>query len=150
MSSEIELELSRQYRTAQDKYIYFLLAAAASAIGYAITQIKVEPLATHHIFVGIAVLLWSVSFYSGIQICEYLITQIFQNHNYIAFKRDLKGTDPETATLLLSKFKETFHCTIEKQDKRKLVYSKLQSICLLLGALFYIFWHILKMIAASA
>jgi hypothetical protein len=38
MPSEQQIEIYRQHRTAQDKYIYFLLAAAGAAIAFAVNQ----------------------------------------------------------------------------------------------------------------
>ena len=38
MSDEYLLEMYRQQRTHQEKYIYFILAAAASAIAYALNR----------------------------------------------------------------------------------------------------------------
>ena len=38
MSEENHMEIYRQFRTAQDKYCYFLLAAAASGIAFAVQR----------------------------------------------------------------------------------------------------------------
>ena len=61
--------LHEQLTSAQGKYAYFLLAAAASAIALAVNQTAGEPLKRHQAFLGIAVLCWGLSFYFG---CRYL------------------------------------------------------------------------------
>lgn len=145
MASNIELELGKQFKAAQEKYIYFLLAVAASAIGYAMTQSKVEPLAYRHIPLGLSVLFWAVSFFSGLRFIEYATSFTFQNQNYLAFKRELKKYSQESAAELLSEFKKGFNDTSKKQQNKMELYGNLQSITLLIGAFFYIFWHILRM-----
>jgi len=149
LSSELELELSKQFKAAQEKYIYFLLAVAASAIGYAITQAKVEPLQYIHISYGLSILFWALSFYSGLQFSEYAISQTFQNWNYLTFKRELKSYPPDKATVLFTEFKKLFDKTHNNQNSKKEFWGKLQSRSLLLGAIFYIAWHIARMINAT-
>jgi len=150
MSSDLENELAREFKTAQDKYIYFLLAAAASAIGYAITQLELEPLTYYHIPLGLSILLWSYSFFSGIQFIENLTGTLFQNHNFLAFKREIKFLPSEESSELLEKFQETYNGTIENHQRKMSFYGNLQSRCLLFGALFYIAWRLLKMLSISA
>jgi hypothetical protein len=150
MSFDLENELAKEFKAAQDKYIYFLLAAAASAIGYAITQLEVEPLTCYHIPLGLSILLWSTSFFSGIQFIENLTGTLFKNHNFLAFKREIKFLPTEESAELLKKFQETYNATIENHQRKMSCYGNLQSKCLLLGAFFYISWHVLKMLSISA
>lgn len=149
MSSDEELELFKQYKSAQDKYRYFLLAAAASAIGFAMTQTKTEILSLCHIPLGLAIVSWAVSFYSGMQFLEYAMGVTFQNHNYLSSKRELKAfVKDEHALSLTKKMKEGFYATTQKQGARMKIYGNLQSWLLLLGAMLYIFWHALRMHSA--
>jgi len=151
MSSEnLELELQKQFKASQEKYIYFLLAAAASAIAFAMTQSKVEPLEWIHIPLGLSILLWALSFISGLRFIEYSTSFIFQNQNYLAFKRELKSYSRVEAVKLLNEFKTRMSETNEKQLQKMKFYSSTQSISLLLGALSYIVWHIFRMWVVSA
>ena len=150
MSENLELQLGTEYKASQEKYCYFLLAAAASAIGFAITQLKIEPLQYHHIPLGISVALWAISFISGMQVIEYAGSLVFQNHNYLAFKRELrsfyKGSD---AAQQMASFKSIFNETVDKQSNRLELYGKLQKWSLLLGGLAYIVWHAVQMWALN-
>lgn len=49
MPENLELEMGKLFKASQERYVYFLLAAAASAIGFAMTQSKFEPLGFIHI-----------------------------------------------------------------------------------------------------
>lgn len=150
MPENLELELSKQFKASQEKYIYFLLAASASAIGFAMTQSKVEPLHLIHIPLGFSIGLWAVSFISGLRFLEYAGSVTFQNQNYLAFKRDLRSYKGADAAQLLALFESRLDETVEKQQKRMKLYGGLQSWCLLLGALAYIVWHGARMWAVNA
>lgn len=141
MAENLELELSKQFKASQEKYIYFLLAAAASAIGFAMTQSKTEPLTCIHIPLGIAIFLWATSFVSGLRVVEYAARVTFQNQNYLAFKRELRSLQAGDASELVAQFKLRLGETVEKQQAKMKFYGGLQSWCLLLGALSYMIWH---------
>lgn len=145
MSENLELELSKQFKASQERYVYFLLAAAASAIGFAMTQSKVEPLAWIHLPLGLSVLLWAVSFFAGLRFVEYSTSVTFQNQNYMAFKRELKSFHEDRAAELLAEFKSKLNKTLERQVGKMKLYGNMQSLCLLCGALLYILWHVLRM-----
>lgn len=145
MSENLELELSKQFKVSQERYIYFLLAASASAIGFAMTQSKVEPLAWIHLPLGLSVMLWAVSFFAGLRFIEYSISVTFQNQNYMAFKRELRSFKENRAAELLMEFKSKLNKTVEHQNGKMKLYGNMQSLCLLFGALLYILWHILRM-----
>jgi len=146
----LELELAKQFKASQERYVYFLLAAAASAIGFAITQSKVEPLKWIHIPLGMSVLLWAISFISGLRFIEYTTSFIFQNQNYLAFKRELKSYTQVDAAKLLIEFKTRMSKTNKKQLQKMKFYGNTQSISLLFGALSYIVWHIIRMWSVTA
>ena len=151
MSSEnLELELQKQFKASQEKYIYFLLAAAASAIGFAMTQSKVEPLEWIHIPLGLSIVFWALSFISGLHFIEYSTSFTFQNQNYLAFKREIKSYSQIEAVKLLNEFKAHMSKNSEKQLQKMKFYGNTQSISLLLGALSYIVWHIIRMWAVNA
>lgn len=149
-SENLELELQKQFKASQEKYIYFLLAAAASAIGFAMTQSKVEPLEWIHIPLGLSIVFWALSFISGLRFIEYSISFTFQNQNYLAFKREIKSYSEIEAVKLLNEFKTQLSKTTEKQQNKMKFYSSTQSISLLLGALSYIVWHIIRMWAVNS
>lgn len=145
MSSNLELELGKEFKASREKYIYFLLAMAASAIAFAITQSKVEPVTLRQIPLGLSIISWGLSFVSGLRFLEYTINITFQNQNYLAFKRELKSYPNDNVAELLSVFKAKLKETTEKQEAKMKFYGNLQNTSLLAGAVFYVVWHILRM-----
>lgn len=150
MTENLELEMGKQFKASQEKYIYFLLAAAASAIGFAMTQSKVEPLGFIHIPLGFAIGLWAISFVSGLRVVEYAANVTFQNQNYLAFKRELSSYQGGNAAEIMSLFKSRLNETVKQQQKRMKLYGELQNWSLLLGGLAYIVWHGARMWALNA
>lgn len=148
MSGNLELELQKQFKAAQEKYIYFLLAVSASAIGYAITQVKVEPFNLNHIAFGLSIFLWSLSFMSGLKFIEFNTESTFKNMLYLSFKRELKNS--KNYEELVSKYKNDLYDESEVTMKRLALYGGLQSKLLLLGALSYISWYALMILSISA
>src|SRR3990172_1762121 len=68
-----DLELFRQHRAEQSKYVYFLLAAAASGVALAV---RVTSAATLHWSLGplgAAVLCWGLSFFHGCRHLQYVL-----------------------------------------------------------------------------
>ncbi len=145
MSETLEVELGKLYKASQEKYYYFLLAAAASAIGFAITQLKVEPLQYHHIYLGLSIALWAISFISGMQTLQNAANSTLQNYNYLTFKRELGLYNGEDAAQKIALFKAGVDKMVDKQGKRMAFFGRLQDWSLLLGALVYIVWHGVRM-----
>jgi hypothetical protein len=55
MSNQTELEVYKALREAQNRYTYFLLAAAAAAISVALNQTQAATLRLSHVPLGFAV-----------------------------------------------------------------------------------------------
>ena len=86
MSQEEIRLIHSQLRTAQDKYTYFLLAVAASAIAISIQVTKTDSFSLSLIPLGLAVLSWGGSFYTGCQNIEYVNSTLFANAEYLKVK----------------------------------------------------------------
>lgn len=145
MSGQNEVELIKMYKAAQEKYIYFLMAAAGSGIGFAIVQTKVEKLAYHHALWGLSVVLWALSFLCGLQFIEHLNSTTFQNANYLGLKRDLSDCPIEQRTSLAADVHAVYQSTMDRHQQSMEFFGKWQMYLLLSGALCYVVWHIYKM-----
>ena len=86
------LELYKQHRTGQDKYTYFLLAAAGAAIGFAIQKTEGLVLSWWLLPVAVATPCWVVSFYFGCKNLIWVQTTIYSNYNLLQLRR---GVHPE-------------------------------------------------------
>jgi hypothetical protein len=145
-SSHIQLELLKQFKVAREKNTYFILAAAASAIGFAMTQTKIEALSFWHIPLGISVLFWAFSFFCGLKFVEVSILSLGKNYDYLLLtrkvSREFSAIEAQAVQQELQNLAEKMSCGHEKDMN---FYSAWQARLLLFGAVMYICWHIIKM-----
>ncbi len=144
MSSEQEIEIYRQHRAAQGKYVYFLLAVAGAAIALAVNQTQGLKLACTQIPLAFAVGFWGFSFFFG---CRHLVlveTTLFANAALFGIK---SGNDPKVGTDSQSIAAASAGITkaLDSNSIRASWHARWQFCCLILGAVSYLGWHIFEM-----
>ncbi|MBO9664063.1 hypothetical protein [Dokdonella sp.] len=144
MSNDAQLEVYRALRTSQDKYAYFLLAAAGASIAFAITQTRGHHISWFQIPLGLAVLCWGFSFFFGCRNIAYVNSTLYANSELI---RVQNGEHPEVGRN--SQMQEAacagIRAAIESKSSVANSLSKFQFYFLIAGAVLYICWHVLEM-----
>lgn len=148
MASEKELELYRSLTQSQQKYTYFLLAAAAGGIGLAVRATSTATLHWSLIPLAAAVLSWGVSFVQG---CFHVMrTQsiTFANSELL---RVQSGEHPLTGTDLqrMQAAEQGIKAAIKSNEKRSGRHAKGQFLFLVIGAACFLAWHILGIVLRS-
>lgn len=144
MTSEIELELFRQYRTHQQKYIYFLLAADVACVALSVKRTTSMPLQWAMIPLGLATICWMVSFWAGCRMLREHGSALLNNIQLIRVNKGTHpgaGTNPEAQRIGREKLEQF----IERSGASAVLLGKAQFILLVAGALFYVAWHITEM-----
>lgn len=144
MSNETERMLFQEIKESQSKYTYFLLAAAAASIAYALNHTQSVNLAWIQLPVGISVLLWAASFYYGCSHLALVSSTMYANYNLI---RVQKGKHHEVGDhpLIIQAASEGIVEAIKKNYDSAHRFSRSQFRLLIAGALFYICWHVIRM-----
>jgi hypothetical protein len=144
MQPEQQIEIYRQHRTAQDKYIYFLLAAAGAAIAFAVNQTQGATLAWSQLPLAFAVAFWALSFFCGCRHLGYIESTLFAND---ALLRVIAGRDPQVGMhpQLINVASEGIQKAIEIKSKWAGRFARWQFRCLVLGAMSYLVWHVVEM-----
>jgi len=144
MSSDTMHEIYRQFRTAQDKCAYFLLAAAGAGIALAVNQTKGAVLAWSQAPLGGAVLRWAASFFSGCRHLAYLTSSVYSNFELLTVER---GEHPEVGPHpeLVAAATQGIRKALARSSKRASLYARMQFHFLVWGAILYLAWHILEM-----
>ena len=144
MPSDDQIEIYRQHRTAQEKYIYFLLAAVGAAIALALTHTQGAKLSWSQAPLGGAVLLWGLSFYFGCTHLRYVESTLYANATLL---RVQAGEDPEIGThpQMMAAASAGVRQAIEGNSNKARLYARLQFACFIAGSLAYIAWHVLEM-----
>jgi hypothetical protein len=144
MSDDNLREVHRQLRLSQDKYSYFLLAVAGAAVGLAINQTHGTAIAWSQIPLAIAVLCWGLSFFFGCQQLRYVSSSLYANVallNIQTGKHPEYNSNPQIAAAAIEGIRMAFESNSDNANK----LGHWQFRFLIIGALFYIGWHVWEM-----
>jgi hypothetical protein len=144
MPPEQQIEIYRQHRTAQDKYVYFLLAAVGAAIAFAVNQTQGAKLAWSQLPLACAVTFWALSFGFGCRHLGYVERTLYANSELL---KVAAGEDPKIGmhSQSIAIASETIREVIELNSKRAGRFARWQFRCLVLGAMSYLAWHVVEM-----
>ncbi len=148
MNNDEMRQIHDQLHKAQNRYTYFLLAAAASAIALIIKSTDESTFAIPMLPLGLAVISWGVSFFYGCKNIQFVNSTLYANYNYLIVKSGLHpkaGKDPE----LISAASQGIRKAMEYNSERANRFVKWQFKLLVIGALFYLVWHLLEMLART-
>lgn len=143
-SVESQIELAKQIRTGQQRYDYWLMAVAASAIALSIHDTKNSIFTLVLTPLAAAVSAWSFSFYAGCRRQLWIHAVLHSN----AVQLKLADGDDPIARNDVGMIKvgiETIGEIIEDQSNKAAKWANYQFRALILGSVFYIAWHLLAM-----
>lgn len=142
------LELYKQHSAGEDKYTYFLLAAAAAAIGFAVQKTEGLRLTWWLLPVGLATVTWGLSFVLGCKRITWVQVVIYANCSLLELKAGTHPQQPRHPMELdaaLSGVRSALAVNIEKAR----FYSQWQFRTLILGAAFFLIWRVAELIRTT-
>jgi len=145
MGEENIREVHRQLRVSQDKYTYFILAVAGAAVALAIRETHGTAITWPPSLVGLAVLSWGISFFYGCRHLEYVNSTLYANADLLKVQNGIHpqyNTSPEIALAAVEGIRDA----VESNSKKAGRLARWQFRLLVIGALFYIGWHIWEMV----
>lgn len=83
VTAEQRLEIRKHHREMQTKFVYFLLAINAAAIGYSVTIPKEENIHWTYLLLTLSIILWGVSFFFGTLYLMFMIAHEGTNQNLL-------------------------------------------------------------------
>lgn len=142
--SDLKERVAEQLHEGQSQYTYFQLAAAASCIAFAIQRTESSALDCMQLPLGIAVICWGASFWSGCYNRAYVSTTLYAN---VALLMLEDGTHPEQPTTqeMTQAAAQGVRSAAEKNSTSANQWGKRQFRFLIAGAVFFLIWHILEM-----
>ncbi len=144
MPSSEQLEIYKQHSAANDKYTYFLLAAVGAAIALTINQTQTAKLSFSQAPLGVAVLLWGLSFYFGCRHLSFVKATLHANGALLRVQdgeHPMAGRNAEAIGIASDVLREI----IDKHSDRAAISAVWQFRCLVLGGVSYLTWHIYEM-----
>lgn len=145
MANDEKFEIFKQHHTGRDKYTYFLLAVTASAIAFSVQKTDGLKLAWSMLPLGLAVLLWGLSFYFGCQNLLWVQASIYANYNLFELQKGVHPDQPAHPQLLEAAINGV-RSALESNIKNTQFYAQWQFRLLITGAVFFLIWHIIEMI----
>lgn len=142
MSKEKILALHQQHREGQAKYVYFLLAVAASAIGFSVQKTTGSGFLWLQLPLGIAVGCWSLSFFFGCRHIKSTQIALAANLNYLKAASAPEEYDSQKAYNQAIDFQIN---EMHQYGTRARNTEQLQFGFLVAGFCFFLVWHLLVM-----
>ncbi len=144
MGEEKDIEVYRQHRDHQNRYTYFLLAVSASAIALSLNNTEGSSLSYYQIPLGLAVLSWEISFFFGCRQLSYISSTLFANMTLLRVQRG-EHKDVGTNIEMIRAATEGIREGLKINSDRASFFARYQFRLLVLGAIFYLTWHIIEM-----
>lgn len=116
MNEELK-EIYNNLNTSQDKYTYFLLAAAITAIGFTITQTQNLVLKISEIPLAVSVVFWGLSFFFGCRNREYYNATLYGNFDLLKIRNGTHELTGDNLQLIQVGYEELLK--IIKQQTKK-------------------------------
>ncbi|MDB5177462.1 MAG: hypothetical protein JWN75_1130 [Candidatus Saccharibacteria bacterium] len=138
-------DLHKAHQNGQEKYTYFLLAAAGTAIGFAVQKTEGLRLSWWLLPVALATLCWSASFYFGCKNLDWVSTSIRANFSLLQLKQGSHPEQPPHPQLVdaaISGVSSALETNINKAG----FYARWQFRMLIAGAILFIAWRIAEMV----
>lgn len=144
MGNDREIEVYKTLRTSQDKYTYFLLAAAGAAIAFAVNQTQGASMAWSQFPLAAAIVSLGMSFFFGCRHINYVASTLYAN---IELLKVQSGQHSKVGThqQLMAVASEGLMQAMEANTQRANRFGFWQFKLLVTGASLYVIWHVLEM-----
>ena len=144
MTTEAEREVYRALRESQNRYTYFVLAAAGAGIALAVRETSSAGFEWPQIPLAVAAIVWGLSFFCGCRNSALVSSTLYAN---LELLRVLDGQHPEVGPNqnLIAPASEGIRRAIEANSESANRVGHWQFRLLVLGAALYLAWHLLEM-----
>jgi hypothetical protein len=142
MSDQVK-DLYLQHLAGRDKYTYFLLAAAGSALAFAVQKTDARTLTWSMVPLALAGLSWALSFYFGCKNVSWVQSVLYANLSLLQLKGGVHPRQPDNPDLgaAVSGVNEA----LGRNAERAAFCAKWQVRFLVWGAILFLGWHVLEM-----
>lgn len=144
MLSEAEIEVYRSHRASQERYTYFMLAAAGAAIAFAVTRSQDMALRWSEVPLALAVLSWGISLFTGFMQLRYVESNLLANLDLLKIvdgRHPKVGNYPQVIEVAGDGLREAMNAN----STRARNYGLAQFYCLIAGGVSFITWDVLEM-----
>ncbi|MDT7848123.1 hypothetical protein Q9292_00770 [Methylophilus sp. VKM B-3414] len=140
--------LYKAHQAGQEKYTYFLLAAAGAAIGFAVQKTEGLTLSWWLLPVALAIICWGISFHFGCKNVIWVQTSLMANFNLLQLHQGSHPDQPPHPQFVLAAI-QGVESALEKNVNKAQFYGIWQFRLLVAGAVFFIVWRVTEMVRIS-
>jgi hypothetical protein len=137
-------DLHKAHQTGQEKYTYFLLAAAGAAIGFAVQKTEGLKLSWWLLPVALATVSWATSFFFGCKNLLSVQSSISANYNLLQLRQGTHPKQPPHPEFVAAA-ERGVSSALESNGNKAQFYGVWQFRLLIAGAVLFIAWRILEM-----
>lgn len=141
-------ELQKQHQASQEKYTYFMLAAAGACIAYATDKATGVPITYCLFLLALSILCWSASFYCGCKCANTVQALIRANSNLLSLYAGNHESQPKEPELLEAAIRGV-RSAIDKNMIRSKSYNDWQFRFFVTGGVLFIGWRITEIIRVA-
>jgi hypothetical protein len=141
---EEQLEIQKQFRQQQEKFIYYIIALTVAAIGFSVVKTTGQSLKLTQIPLGFAILLWGLSIYYGLNFLKLITSTLYANNTYFEIMQGVHpevGVHPERIKAASTGIKQAMSINSDTASK----YARRQESFFYIGIILFIIWHVLEM-----
>jgi len=145
MGNEQALVVYKSILDGRSKYTYFILAAAAAAIGLAVNQTHESTISLSQVPLAIGVSCWAASFFCGCKHLDYVHSILDANLGLLQAQAGTHpgvGPNPQD----IDAASTGIRADIEQNAEPAVKFSKRQFRLLVIGAVAYVVWHVIEMV----
>lgn len=148
-NTELRSQVFNRLNSVQEKYDYWLMAVAASAIALAVHDTKNHCISASLLPLGGAVASCGSSFFAGCRRQNWILALLHLNHDRLCVEggiHPIAGSDPNKIVVCLD---ELDRLVVDKNDRAQL-WAIWQFRFLVVGTLFYLVWHVLEICSTTS
>lgn len=134
------MELRKQHQAGQDKYTYFLLAAAGAAIAFAVNRTDGLPLNWRLLPVAAAALCWASSFFFGCRALYWTQACASANYNLLSLQSGVHPEQPQRPEEVAAASSGVRKALVVNMRSAEF-FTTWQFRSLIAGAVLFIAWH---------
>jgi hypothetical protein len=143
--SDAFAELHKQHQASQDKYTYFLLAAAGACIAFATEKSAGVPLSWPLLLVALAVASWAVSFYCGCKCANTVQALTMANASLLSLNEGTHEHQPQEPEIRAAAIRGV-QSAIDGNLKRASHFNEWQFRLFALGGVLFVAWRIFEVL----
>jgi hypothetical protein len=139
-----QLEIQKQFRQQQEKYVYYVIALAVAAIGFSVLKTNGQPLRFSQIPLAMAVLSWGLSIFCGLRFLKLITSTLYANNTLFDI---MEGRHPEVGNhpQLIEAASSGLRRAMEINSNRASRLVGWQNRLFYFGISCFIAWHIWEM-----